>query len=279
MTFRERASRQREAQWIFPCRSQSLTNERPADGCLTLNRRGDSFGVYVVSGTKNMRKSESSWDGAGTKRGAAYDTAELRCGKASCIRALAVLVLCAGLGCDSSNGGTQTGSGGSGGKGGGSSSGGASGTGGGNGGSASGGTGGSSSTGGHAGASASGGTGGSSATGGHGGGTATGGHGGGTATGGAGGSTAGGGHGGGSSSGGAGGGASGGHGGATTGAGGQGGAGDATGSGGGGGSSSADAGTLCSGKLCKSDQFCCGPPACGFCANLAQGPNCQTTCN
>jgi hypothetical protein len=135
----------------------------------------------------------------------------------------AIVAICAfgaGTACDSSNGGPQTGSGGSGG--------------------ASPGAGGASS---HGGTTGGGGTGGSNATGGHGGTAASGGAGG------------------------------------SPGTGGQAGTGGLTGSGGGGGASSPDAGALCSGKVCRSDQFCCGPPACGFCANVLQGPNCQTTCN
>ena len=63
------------------------------------------------------------------------------------------------------------------------------------------------------------------------------------------------------------------------GAGGAGGTGNVAGSGGAGGSGAPDAGTLCGGKTCKSNEFCCGPPACGFCANILTGPNCTTTCN
>jgi hypothetical protein len=36
--------------------------------------------------------------------------------------------------------------------------------------------------------------------------------------------------------------------------------------------------TLCGGKVCKEDQFCCGPPACGYCANKMTGPECPTKC-
>jgi hypothetical protein len=36
--------------------------------------------------------------------------------------------------------------------------------------------------------------------------------------------------------------------------------------------------TLCGGKVCKDDQFCCGPPACGHCANKLTGPECPTKC-
>jgi hypothetical protein len=36
--------------------------------------------------------------------------------------------------------------------------------------------------------------------------------------------------------------------------------------------------TLCGGKACKEDQFCCGPPACGHCANKLMGPECPTKC-
>ena len=35
---------------------------------------------------------------------------------------------------------------------------------------------------------------------------------------------------------------------------------------------------LCGGKVCKEDQFCCGPPACGHCANKLTGPECPTKC-
>lgn len=37
-------------------------------------------------------------------------------------------------------------------------------------------------------------------------------------------------------------------------------------------------GGLCSGVVCKANEFCCGPPACGSCANVLQGPNCPTSC-
>jgi hypothetical protein len=36
--------------------------------------------------------------------------------------------------------------------------------------------------------------------------------------------------------------------------------------------------TLCGGKVCKEDQFCCGPPACGYCASKMAGPACPTKC-
>lgn len=36
--------------------------------------------------------------------------------------------------------------------------------------------------------------------------------------------------------------------------------------------------TLCNGNVCGSDQFCCGPSECGFCAYTLQGPNCPTAC-
>jgi hypothetical protein len=40
-----------------------------------------------------------------------------------------------------------------------------------------------------------------------------------------------------------------------------------------------DAGpVLCGGKVCKDDQFCCGPPACGHCASKLTGPECPTKC-
>jgi len=35
---------------------------------------------------------------------------------------------------------------------------------------------------------------------------------------------------------------------------------------------------LCGGRRCKPDQFCCGPPECGTCANKAAGPHCPKTC-
>ncbi len=34
----------------------------------------------------------------------------------------------------------------------------------------------------------------------------------------------------------------------------------------------------CGGKICAADQFCCGPPACGHCANRLTGPRCPSTC-
>jgi len=37
-------------------------------------------------------------------------------------------------------------------------------------------------------------------------------------------------------------------------------------------------GTTCGGRVCTSDQFCCGPPDCGYCANILTGPNCQQAC-
>ena len=36
--------------------------------------------------------------------------------------------------------------------------------------------------------------------------------------------------------------------------------------------------SLCNGQTCKSTEFCCGPPACGRCANILTGPLCPTTC-
>jgi len=36
---------------------------------------------------------------------------------------------------------------------------------------------------------------------------------------------------------------------------------------------------LCGGKTCGADEFCCGPPQCGFCANKMSGVNCPATCN
>jgi hypothetical protein len=37
-------------------------------------------------------------------------------------------------------------------------------------------------------------------------------------------------------------------------------------------------GELCGGKVCKADQFCCGPPECGTCANRMSGPRCPNSC-
>jgi hypothetical protein len=36
---------------------------------------------------------------------------------------------------------------------------------------------------------------------------------------------------------------------------------------------------LCGGKVCRPDQFCCGPPECGHCASKLTGPNCPKTCS
>ena len=64
----------------------------------------------------------------------------------------------------------------------------------------------------------------------------------------------------------------------TSGTGGSGG--DIAGASGGGGAAGAGSdGGLCNGQVCAGDQFCCGPPACGYCARILQGPNCATTCN
>ena len=46
-----------------------------------------------------------------------------------------------------------------------------------------------------------------------------------------------------------------------------------------GGAGAGSDGGLCNGQICAADQFCCGPPACGYCARILQGPNCATTCN
>lgn len=35
---------------------------------------------------------------------------------------------------------------------------------------------------------------------------------------------------------------------------------------------------LCSGQPCGPDEFCCGPPDCGHCVNVNQGPVCPTLC-
>ena len=37
-------------------------------------------------------------------------------------------------------------------------------------------------------------------------------------------------------------------------------------------------GSLCGGKVCRADQFCCGPPECGHCASRMTGPRCPTSC-
>jgi hypothetical protein len=36
--------------------------------------------------------------------------------------------------------------------------------------------------------------------------------------------------------------------------------------------------TLCGGTVCRPDQFCCGPPACGHCVSALRGPRCPKTC-
>lgn len=36
--------------------------------------------------------------------------------------------------------------------------------------------------------------------------------------------------------------------------------------------------SLCGGKVCRADQFCCGPPECGHCARRLTGPRCPTSC-
>lgn len=47
----------------------------------------------------------------------------------------------------------------------------------------------------------------------------------------------------------------------------------AAGTGGGGGGSA-----TCGGRTCQSDEFCCGPPACGECKKTLTGPVCPTAC-
>jgi hypothetical protein len=42
------------------------------------------------------------------------------------------------------------------------------------------------------------------------------------------------------------------------------------------GSSGSD--SLCGGKVCRADQFCCGPSECGHCASRMTGPRCPTSC-
>ena len=37
-------------------------------------------------------------------------------------------------------------------------------------------------------------------------------------------------------------------------------------------------GVTCGGKICGSNQFCCGPSECGTCANNLSGPNCPVAC-
>jgi hypothetical protein len=37
-------------------------------------------------------------------------------------------------------------------------------------------------------------------------------------------------------------------------------------------------GSLCGGKTCAPDQFCCGPPECGRCTSRAAGPRCPNSC-
>jgi hypothetical protein len=47
----------------------------------------------------------------------------------------------------------------------------------------------------------------------------------------------------------------------------------------GGASSVGDSGnTSCGDEVCGDDEFCCGPPECGSCALLTQGPQCPDTC-
>ena len=36
--------------------------------------------------------------------------------------------------------------------------------------------------------------------------------------------------------------------------------------------------SLCGGKVCRADQFCCGPPECGHCTSRLSGPRCPTSC-
>ena len=36
--------------------------------------------------------------------------------------------------------------------------------------------------------------------------------------------------------------------------------------------------SLCGGTVCRPDQFCCGPPACGHCVSALRGPRCPSTC-
>src|SRR3954447_9313793 len=36
--------------------------------------------------------------------------------------------------------------------------------------------------------------------------------------------------------------------------------------------------SLCGGTVCRPDQFCCGPPACGHCVSALRGPRCPNTC-
>jgi len=38
-------------------------------------------------------------------------------------------------------------------------------------------------------------------------------------------------------------------------------------------------GVTCGGKICDSNQFCCGPSECGTCANILTGPNCPVACS
>jgi hypothetical protein len=37
-------------------------------------------------------------------------------------------------------------------------------------------------------------------------------------------------------------------------------------------------GPSCGGKVCRADQFCCGPPECGHCAAVLSGRRCPATC-
>ena len=40
----------------------------------------------------------------------------------------------------------------------------------------------------------------------------------------------------------------------------------------------AEGSVLCGGDVCAAGQFCCGPPACGHCANRLTGPRCPAVC-
>jgi hypothetical protein len=50
------------------------------------------------------------------------------------------------------------------------------------------------------------------------------------------------------------------------------------GGGGNGGAGGTGTGALCGGKVCASDEVCCGPPDCGHCINPLTGPNCPQVC-
>lgn len=52
-----------------------------------------------------------------------------------------------------------------------------------------------------------------------------------------------------------------------------------TGSGGKGGTGGTGTGPTCGGKVCASDEVCCGPPDCGHCINPLTGPNCPQVCS